>query len=184
VPAADSSRREQVLHDALEVFARLGFGKATMADVAEAAGITRTGLYFLFDDKRDLLISAVTHELDSALHRVRALLSDETLAITERLVEALDRWLGQHNGEATREVGILGRENAALLEPTFVAYRERFVDALAEAISSTMNPPTDPRAAALTLHAAATGWKRLAGTSGEFRADLAVAARAVLRPAG
>ena len=176
----ETSRRAQVLRDALAVFARLGFEKTTMSDVAEAAGITRGGLYFLFDDKHDLLVSATEYELDSALDRVNGILADDTVALDARLVGALERWLGQHNGEATRDVGMLGRTNAAALEATFVDYRERFLEATTRAIASTPNPPADPRSAAVTLHAAAMGWKYLATSAEGFRTGVSTAARVLL----
>lgn len=52
LPAAE--RRRQLLRVARTVFAARGFYETTMADIADAAGVTKPVLYQHFDSKRDL----------------------------------------------------------------------------------------------------------------------------------
>lgn len=53
-------RRQQILEAALKVFSTRGFHKATIKDIAEAAGKISPGLiYWYFKDKHDLLLSII-----------------------------------------------------------------------------------------------------------------------------
>jgi AcrR family transcriptional regulator len=58
----DDQRSEAVLSAAVQVFARYGFAKATMGDIAREAGISRPALYLLFPNK-EALFQALTHGL-------------------------------------------------------------------------------------------------------------------------
>jgi AcrR family transcriptional regulator len=50
-------RREQILEAAVRVFARRGFGKATVAEIAEEAGVAAGTIYIYFEGKEDLFMS-------------------------------------------------------------------------------------------------------------------------------
>ncbi len=54
LPAAE--RREQLLVNAVEVFARDGYHDSSMNDIAEAAGVTKPVLYQHFESKRELFL--------------------------------------------------------------------------------------------------------------------------------
>jgi len=59
----DLDRRQQILNGALQVFSTQGFHKASIKQIAKAAGIKSSALiYHYFEDKKDLL-NAVVHEL-------------------------------------------------------------------------------------------------------------------------
>jgi len=58
-----SKRQEQILKAALVVFSRKGFGQATVADIAQEAGISVGTIYNYYKDKHDLLLSLITHNL-------------------------------------------------------------------------------------------------------------------------
>ncbi len=182
---ADSAtaRKEQILDAALAVFVKLGYRKATMADVAQAAEISRQGIYLHFANKQQLLTAAVEHELERSLGAAREALSTAG-NLADRLTDALDEWLGKGSGESADDVAILGRENAAELAATFDVARRRFVHELAAAIESERH--IDHRQAliaAATLHATATGWKHLAHDRADFRARVSQAAPLVVNGA-
>ena len=50
-------RREQILGSAVKVFARRGFGNATVAEIAEEAGVAPGTIYIYFEGKEDLFMS-------------------------------------------------------------------------------------------------------------------------------
>ncbi|MGB8643817.1 MAG: TetR/AcrR family transcriptional regulator [Anaerolineae bacterium] len=50
-------RRSQILTAALDVFARKGFERATIADIAREAGMAEGSIYNYFKNKSDLLVS-------------------------------------------------------------------------------------------------------------------------------
>lgn len=53
--AADDPKRARLLDAALAVFARYGFRRASMADIAAEAGVSRPALYLSFRSKSDML---------------------------------------------------------------------------------------------------------------------------------
>lgn len=54
-----AATRQAVVGAALEVFAERGYSSATLADVAERAGVTRGAVYHHFDDKAALFLASV-----------------------------------------------------------------------------------------------------------------------------
>ena len=65
-------RQDQVLAAAASVFAARGFHKASVRDVAAAAGMSLAGLYHYFPSKADLLHRITTRAFDSLLARLDA----------------------------------------------------------------------------------------------------------------
>jgi len=61
---AEQTRRN-ILEAAFEAFTRKGFMRATLADVASLAGVTRGAIYWHFEDKLDLFM-ALAEEVESA----------------------------------------------------------------------------------------------------------------------
>jgi TetR/AcrR family transcriptional regulator len=53
-----------ILRAAEHVFARAGFAGATMAEIAERAGIPKSNLHYYFGTKRDIYRAVLTHILD------------------------------------------------------------------------------------------------------------------------
>src|SRR5437763_17218899 len=53
------SSRERILDAAMEMFARYGYRRASMDQVAEAAGLTRQAVYHHFQSKEALFRAAV-----------------------------------------------------------------------------------------------------------------------------
>ena len=78
----------------LTAFATYGFRKASMADLAEAAGVSRQTLYNRFHDKETVLAWAVTAWAEEAEDQALAALSDDTAPADQRLVAFFVAWLG------------------------------------------------------------------------------------------
>lgn len=57
LPAAQ--RREQLLDTAVALFAEKGYGGATTAELARAAGVTEPIIYRHFESKKDLFVAAI-----------------------------------------------------------------------------------------------------------------------------
>lgn len=73
-------RREVILESAAQVFARKGYQRATMKDIADKAGIAPGTIYLYFDSKRALLLS-IAEEL---LHLMPQELPDHATPDEER----------------------------------------------------------------------------------------------------
>src|SRR5580698_9381573 len=92
------TRQEALLEAAVGVFARYGFRKTSMDEVARAAGVSRQGLYLQFADKEALFRQAVTYKLSRQLRAAIAELSKEQSTFEARLIAACDEWAGRFVG--------------------------------------------------------------------------------------
>jgi AcrR family transcriptional regulator len=177
---SEAGRREHVLDAALLTFARYGYRKASMDDVARAADISRPGLYFYFASKRDLFRAAVTRALDGDAAAAERALADTSRPLRDRLIEAFDHWTGRYVGPMTKDVAILVDSHPDLLAPMATEYPIRFAKMVTDAIAADL--PAGLRAGraglandvAQTLLAAAGGIKHEASTREEFLAKMTV----------
>lgn len=112
---ADADRRTMVLESAMATFARFGYRKTSMEEVARAAHISRPGLYFLFSSKESLFRAAVTQALHRDITAVERALADGDRPLPERLVEAFDHWAGRYVGPLTRDVATVIEANPGIL---------------------------------------------------------------------
>jgi AcrR family transcriptional regulator len=74
LPAAQ--RRQQLLDCAAELFADLGYARATTAQLAKAAGVTEPILYRHFASKRDLFVALIDRTSDDTIHEWEADLAE------------------------------------------------------------------------------------------------------------
>lgn len=177
----ETLRRAALLDAAVGVFARFGYRKTSMDEVARAAGVSRQGLYLSFATKDALFRATVTHALTGQLDAAIDALADATRPIAERLSVALVEWAGRY-------VGALGPDASDLLEaggslaPSILAeYEERFEHAFAQAIETSALIDTFSSAGlsattlARTLNAAARGFKLSSASRPAFVADITAA---------
>jgi len=64
----ESERRTEILGAAQKCFARHGFAKTTMEDIAQAVGMKAGSLYHYYDGKETIFRDVITHEADQMLH--------------------------------------------------------------------------------------------------------------------
>ena len=185
---ADSTRQERVLAVALEVFGRYGFRKTSMDEVARSAGISRQGLYLYFASKEALFRAAVRQELDTALGDASRGLDEGGAALNQRVVAALDAWLGRYVGS------MLASDIAGLLENPAVEIGDMVDAASAEfdaRVARTVAAATaekdrrrlgvSPEEIAAALHTVGQGAKYLSSSRGESRAEFVARVTAAVR---
>lgn len=80
----------------LAVFARTGFRKASMEDLARATGVSRQALYNRFGSKAVLAEWAATSLIERSLADALRSLENPGATLVVRLFAALDAWAGQH----------------------------------------------------------------------------------------
>ncbi|GGK73909.1 TetR/AcrR family transcriptional regulator [Mangrovihabitans endophyticus] len=172
-----NDRRGQVLAAALQTFARFGYRKTSMEDVARAAAISRPGLYFLFSSKPDLFRAAVVQALDGDVTAAQHTLADTRRPLHDRLIEAFDLWTGRYIGPMTREVATLMDTNPELLGPVIADYPGRFAALVTEAVAAGPPAPAPDRAEKVTrtLLSTAAGIKQEVATREDFVARMTVA---------
>jgi AcrR family transcriptional regulator len=85
-----SAQREAILVAATATFLRYGFKKTSMDDVAQAAGVSRQGLYLYFDTKDLLFRESLQHLVSHLISTARAVAEDGNLSLRDRLVGAFE----------------------------------------------------------------------------------------------
>jgi AcrR family transcriptional regulator len=172
----ESGRRERVLAAALATFARYGYKKTSMDDVARAADISRPGLYFLFTSKENLFRTAVTQALDDDIEGARHALDDTGRPLRDRLIEAFDFWTGRYIGAMAKDVPVLMETNPELLGPIVTDYPGRFTAMVIEAIAAEVPAGSGGAAedTARTMLSMVAGIKHQAASRDEFSARTTV----------
>jgi AcrR family transcriptional regulator len=94
----DTGRQGQLLETALKVFARHGFKKTSMEDIAQAAQISRQGLYLHFKNKEDIFKASIRRAIDTNLSIATIALNDKDSPLEDKLLHALDGWFGRYVG--------------------------------------------------------------------------------------
>ncbi|MGV9388197.1 TetR/AcrR family transcriptional regulator [Streptomyces olivaceus] len=178
--AADPDRRTMVLDSAMVTFARFGYRKTSMEEVARAAHISRPGLYFLFSSKETLFRAAATQALERDIATVERVLADPGRPLPERLVEAFDQWAGRYIGPLARDIAAVIEDNPGLLGEIAETTPRRFEQLLTEAIAAESGPATAPRVAQ-TLISTSIGLKHQAASREFYLERLKVAVDLLVR---
>ena len=184
----DMPRQERVLAVALEVFGRYGFRKTSMDEVARSADISRQGLYLYFASKEALFRAAVRQELDTALGDASRCLNEEGAALGQRVVAALDAWLGRYVGSmlASDIAGLLQNPAVQLgdmVDAASAAFDARLAGAIAAATAEEdrRRLGVTPEEIAAALHTVGQGAKYLSSSRGESRAEFVARLTAAVR---
>ncbi len=182
------NRQEALLEAAVGVFARYGFRKTSMDEVARAAGVSRQGLYLHFTDKEALFRKAVEHTLSRHLNAAVHALSAVTIDLETRLVASCIGWAGRYVGAMGPDAADLMCASTSLAGETLANYEAQFETALAEAIGASplsvfcgaagITAPDVARA----LHATSRGLKQVSKSRQEFVYSITVAVRMYCAP--
>ena len=86
------ARREQILESALTVFAEHGY-EASMGEVADASGVTRSVLYYYFPGKRDLFLAVLHTQTMALLGQLAPIVASAGQTEQERIRKTADATL-------------------------------------------------------------------------------------------
>lgn len=89
----ETGRETDIVEAALGAFSTYGVAKTTMADIAEAAGVSRPALYQYFDDKEAILVAVLVQVMGAAAENALAALGREG-SLEEQIDGFLQRWFG------------------------------------------------------------------------------------------
>ncbi len=173
---ADPHRRDSVLESALITFARYGYRKTSMEEVAHAAHISRPGLYFLFDSKQALFRAAVTRSLEADIAAVEGILAGTDQPLTDRLLQSFEQWAGRYIGPLTRDISTVIESNPDLIGTITVTAPDRFQELITKAVAIGQGPEVALRVAQ-TLISTSIGIKHQVDTREAYRQQLDVAIR-------
>jgi AcrR family transcriptional regulator len=175
-----TDRREAVLESALLTFAHFGYRKTSMEAVAQAAHISRPGLYFLFSSKEELFRAAVTQALDADMLAIDRILKDDPHPLPVRILEAFDRWAGRYIGPMARDITMVIEGNPELLGPIVESAPQHFAELITDAISAEIGR-SRASAIAQTLISASIGIKHQVDERTTYRQRLQVAIDLLVR---
>jgi AcrR family transcriptional regulator len=187
-PAEPESRLCAVLDSAVSVFARYGYRKTSMDDVARAAGVSRQGLYLSFANKEELFRRALEHSLSDQLACAITALARAEDSLETRLIAACKEWSGRFVGSLGADAADLMCASTSLAGATLTEYEWQFEEALVKAIDGT---PVAERCAAAglniadfarALHATARGLKQACKTQEDFVKGMTAAVRMTCMP--
>jgi AcrR family transcriptional regulator len=169
----ESARQAHVLETALTVFARHGFRKTSIEDIAKAAGISRQGIYLHFKNKDEIFGAAIQKSLDDGLRAANRVFDDDRSTLEEKLFKALDEWFGRHVGLFHPEAADLAAECARVLGDAVVKSSSAFQKKLEKVIlasSAKRTKGADQRAATIANMLCACGltWKHSFSSRQEF----------------
>jgi TetR/AcrR family transcriptional regulator, regulator of autoinduction and epiphytic fitness len=181
-----SAKRDAILTAATATFARFGYRKTSMDEVARAAGASRQGLYLHFPTKEELFRATVEYALSAQLGAATAALRNEAQPLHTRLVSACDEWNGRYVGVGGADAGDLTEASAALTGSILARYEQQFEQQVAQAVRSSPHGTFYERMGvpslevAKTLHAAIRGLKHSCLSHEEFLEGVRVAVRVLL----
>ena len=84
--------REEIIENALRIFAKEGFFKTTVADIAQATGIAKGTLYLYFKDKASLYVNVIEEHFKVGIKYLGEV-QKESIKSTEKLVKIADNWI-------------------------------------------------------------------------------------------
>src|SRR5262249_59927606 len=96
-----------VVAAALAVFAELGFGQATLNDVADRAGITKGAVYHYFESKEQLLLALLRERILPHIEEGEVLVASPTGSREQILAELLAQSWDHYQQPGQIELAIL-----------------------------------------------------------------------------
>ncbi len=175
---AGGERRAEVLDAALRTFARFGYRKTSMGDIADEARISRQGLYFLFASKSSLFREAAERGVELDLSAAEEALTTAVWPLSERILDAFDAWAGRYIGPMHDTTALIDN-NPDLLGPTARAGPARFEAALTATVEESALSG-EASAAARTLISLSIGIKHQAADRDEYRSRMTDAVRLLI----
>jgi AcrR family transcriptional regulator len=175
------AKSDHILDAALPVFVRHGFRKASMADIARAAGISRASLYLSFNSKEELFRMGSMRAHARTMRDVEAALSGDgdvfgrietAMAVFQR--ELIAPFAGSADAIELFDV------NMALAKDITLAARDRLVALLAQALGDAEvagavtlgSLQARPADVASVIVAAIDGIKHAEGAGPKFAEDM------------
>lgn len=102
---AGDRARDQILDVAIRLFAREGYGGASIRDVTTEAGVNQAAVFYHFGAKRDLYLAAVSKFFDIIAEQRYAMLGDARRRGALQLEDVLRALIAPHIRFVTRKNG-------------------------------------------------------------------------------
>ena len=133
--AKSGDKRNRILDAAVRVFAKNGFYKTRVADIARAAGVADGTIYLYFASKEDLLVSLFEDRVQRVVVFMEGL-SHGHSSPRDRLRAVIAMQLGQLQEERdlAEVITVIVRQSTHLLRRSAVPHFAAYIDALAHIV--------------------------------------------------
>lgn len=136
--SAHSLQRDTILNISAEAFAELGYPSATMAQLAQRCGVSKSLLYHYYASK-DAILYDLLHAYMTRLQSLVVEVASRDLPAREALAETIRRFVREYESSRSRHIVLLN--DVKYLPPpereTVIALERSVVQAFADLISST-----------------------------------------------
>lgn len=178
-------KEEQVVRAAFDVFIRYGYKRVTMADLAEAAQMSRPALYLVFPSKEKIFIEVVRQMTLDNLRKVREGMGP-LKTVDEKLAFAFEVWcVGPYEmmraSPDAADLYMSVKEFAAeVIMKSALDFEALLVEILEPAVRKKPKPTLSAPELARLLRCATKGFNMMAQDSKELRQLLADMRKLVL----
>jgi AcrR family transcriptional regulator len=166
------SKRERTIEAAGRVFLRFGFARATMGDIAQAAGMSRPALYLIFCGKQEVFEAVAAQWTEDSLARIaRGLAGYPTLG--EKLRFACETWCVEGLERALANPEVRDMSGLPAVRKSYARFEACLTDILRETVErSGLGAKAGDLARVIVC--AMQGFKQTAQSGEEMRRLIAV----------
>ena len=150
---------------ATAIFLRYGFKKTSMDDVAQAAGVSRQGLYLYFDTKDFLFKEALQYLVSHMISTARSVAADGNLSLRDRLLGVFEAVNASAFQNASREDAFELLQSAQSADGALLVQLDRDLMGIVAAL--------------LAEAGAADRWKKAGVTVAELSEQLLMSAKGI-----
>jgi AcrR family transcriptional regulator len=173
------SKRQRAIEAGARVFLRFGFARATMGDIAQAAGMSRPALYLIFCSKEEVFEAVVDQWIEDSLARITAGLAART-TLGEKLRFACDIWCVEGLERALANPDVRDMTRLPAVRKSYTRFEACLTDILREAAKRSGLDVTAGDLARVIV-SAMQGFKQTAQSAEEMRHLIAVQVLAIER---
>ena len=169
-----SSKRDQIVAAACKVFAKYGFRRVTMAELAEAAQMSRPALYLEFESKEDIFKAVVDSMSRQNLDEIRQGLP-RLKSLDEKLEFAFELWfvrpfeLVQASPDAADIFDSVKEFAFEVISKAAAEFEDLLVEIIDPTIRKQKSMKLSSRKVARMMRASAKGFKNDAKNAKELR---------------
>jgi AcrR family transcriptional regulator len=149
--------RDRLIDTAAELFARRGYSRTTINDIAKELGLRRSSLYHYFRNKEEILDALIDQQTIEHAETLKSLLTDKSIKGVDKVQKAFTRSV-LHKLTASARFRVLDQIEFEMPEKQALEHRRRKREILdlwsrliSEGISAGELRPVDARMAAFAL---------------------------------
>ncbi|WP_271750602.1 TetR/AcrR family transcriptional regulator [Cohnella sp. JJ-181] len=171
----DDKKKLHLLSVALDVFFKYGYKRVSMNEIAEAAGISRAGLYLYFKNKEEVFNATILHYGDRLIEEIGKGMSARN-STEDKILFAFEVWTLNQFDESLRspEVKEMTDSSYAFAQEALDACYKKLEAVLTSVFESRSNAAGSPHGLAPEnlahlLTSAMRGFKMVAKDASELR---------------